>query len=234
MAELGPAARRVVEGLPVTVTFHRHPTARRYHLTLKRDGTFRCTIPRRGNRAEAEEFVWRNASWMAASLHRRASRPQPPTHWRLGTPVHVRGELVEIRHAADGPFLEVGPLRIPQPSAEETNLRPRIEQYLRQLATLELPALTRALAERHHLPLRSVQIRNQKTRWGSCSARKVISLNWRLIQLPPAMAEYVILHELAHLTFLNHSPDFWKEVGRLCPGYLAAEAWLDANTERFL
>jgi predicted metal-dependent hydrolase len=60
----------------------------------------------------------------------------------------------------------------------------------------------------------------------SCSRRGLISLNWRLIQTPDFVRDYVILHELAHLKHMNHSPRFWAEVARICPAYETAEEWL--------
>jgi predicted metal-dependent hydrolase len=105
---------------------------------------------------------------------------------------------------------------------------------LRVLARLELPPRTRELASLHQLTVKAVHVRNQRSRWGSCSGRKTISLNWRLIQLPPEISDYIILHELAHLTFLNHSERFWAEVARLCPDYSAAEHWLKTHGERLL
>jgi predicted metal-dependent hydrolase len=69
-------------------------------------------------------------------------------------------------------------------------------------------------------------VRNQKSRWGSCSRRGTISLNWRLIQTPEFVRDYIILHELAHRRQMNHSEKFWLEVERLFTDYLLAERWL--------
>ena len=69
-------------------------------------------------------------------------------------------------------------------------------------------------------------MRNQRSRWGSCSRRGTISLNWRLVQTPAYVRDYLVLHELAHLKEMNHSRRFWREVERLCPGFREAERWL--------
>jgi hypothetical protein len=73
-------------------------------------------------------------------------------------------------------------------------------------------------------------VRNQKSRWGSCSRRGTISLNWRLIQAPPFVCDYIILHELSHLKEMNHSARFWHEVERVCPDYKMAERWLKQHS----
>ena len=85
------------------------------------------------------------------------------------------------------------------------------------------------LVASHQLSIQRISIRNQRSRWGSCSRQGNISLNWRLIQFPPFVRDYIILHELAHLRQMNHSAKFWNEVARLCPRYPAAEKWLKAN-----
>ncbi len=71
-----------------------------------------------------------------------------------------------------------------------------------------------------------VKFKNQKTRWGSCSSKKIINLNWRLIAAPTEVIDYILIHELAHLAHMNHSSQFWSLVERHCPAYLDAEKWL--------
>lgn len=71
-----------------------------------------------------------------------------------------------------------------------------------------------------------ITIRDQKTRWGSCSSKGTLSFNWRLMLAPPAILDYVVVHELCHLTHMNHSPDFWRAVETVCPDYRSARKWL--------
>jgi predicted metal-dependent hydrolase len=79
--------------------------------------------------------------------------------------------------------------------------------------------------------VKRVTVRNQKTRWGSCSSRGTISLNWRLIQTPDFVRDYIILHELAHLRHMNHSARFWQEVKRLCPDLATAKQWIKVHRQ---
>ncbi len=72
---------------------------------------------------------------------------------------------------------------------------------------------------------RAIRIGNQKTLWGSCSARGVISLNWRLLAAPRPIFEYVVVHELCHLRERNHGPRFWRLVGNVLPDYRERRAW---------
>jgi predicted metal-dependent hydrolase len=118
-------------------------------------------------------------------------------------------------------------IRVPAAAAD---LRPAIERYLWRLATRELPPRVLEFAAQHELPVRRVSVRNQKSRWGSCSRRGTISLNWRLIQAPPFVRDYICLHELMHLREMNHSARFWREVERVCPDYETAERWLKQHS----
>ena len=87
------------------------------------------------------------------------------------------------------------------------------------------------LAALHGIEISRVSVRNQKSRWGSCSRKGTISLNWRLIQTPDFVRDYIILHELAHRKQMNHSDKFWMEVEQLCPDYLVSERWLKAHSK---
>ena len=75
----------------------------------------------------------------------------------------------------------------------------------------------------------SITIRDQKTRWGSCSGRGTLSFNWRLILAPPEILDYVVVHELCHLTHMNHSKEFWNLVGSVIPDYKVRRKWLKEN-----
>jgi predicted metal-dependent hydrolase len=110
-----------------------------------------------------------------------------------------------------------------------TRVPPEVEAHLRRQAARELPLRLSELAGTHGFAVKTVSVRNQRTRWGSCSPSGRISLNWRLIQLPPAVRDYVLLHELTHLRHLDHSARFWRELARLCPNHAEARTWLKSS-----
>ena len=89
---------------------------------------------------------------------------------------------------------------------------------LRARARRELPARLLELAARHGVTVSRVSIRNQRWRWGSCSPSGHICLNWRLLQVPDWVRDYVLVHELMHLKRMDHSPRFWELVAGACPG----------------
>jgi len=212
----------------------RNPRARRYLLRLRSDGTARVTIPRGGSRTEADSFIRRNHDWLHRQLENLHAKPRLPLAWHIGTEIYLRGEPVRIEaQNPDGASPGTVRLGTETLSVKDTqaNLRPAIERHLRALASRELPSRVAELAAQHQLKVLRVTVRNQRVRWGSCSRHGAISLNWRLIQLPQFVSDYIILHELAHLRELNHSHRFWAEVERLCPTYRDAEKWLKVNRQ---
>ena len=215
----------------VRLCFVRNRRARRYILRLRPDGTARVTVPRGGSLGEAKRFAERNVAWLEQQLLRQALRPRRPETWTAGTEIFFRGERVRLERGANG---EAGLVRLGSeavPVADATgDLRPIIERHLRRLAARELPVRVLELAALHHLPVQRVTVRNQRSRWGSCSRRGTISLNWRLVQIPGFVRDYLVLHELAHLKEMNHSSSFWSEVARLCPDFPQAERWLKQHS----
>ena len=207
----------------------RNPRARRYLLRLRSDGTARVTIPRGGSRIEANSFIERNRGWLQRQVEELHANPRLPLAWHPGTEIYLRGELVCIE-AGEAGEIRVGTERLTLKNAA-ADLRSAIERHLRAVASRELPVRVAELAAQYQLLVRRVTVRNQRVRWGSCSRHGAISLNWRLIQLPEFVSDYIILHELAHLRELNHSDRFWREVERLCPDYRAAEKWLKVNRQ---
>jgi predicted metal-dependent hydrolase len=215
----------------VKLCFVRNQRARRYILRLRPDCTARVTVPRGGSAAEAQRFAEKNVTWLEQQLLRQALRPQKPTAWSPGTEIYFRGELVRLVPGENG---EAGSIcfggeavRVMDAAGD---LRPAIERHLRKRAAQELPARVFELAALHQLPVRRVTVRNQRSRWGSCSRRGTISLNWRLVQTPISVRDYLVLHELAHLKEMNHSRRFWNEVERLCPAFREAERWLKQHS----
>ncbi len=219
-----------VAGKRVPLLLVRHARARRYVLRLRPDGTARVTVPRGGSLAEARRFANRNLAWLEAQLKRPPAQPLPQSKWRPGAEVLFRGELVRLEAEDNGANnIHLGSEKLTVVNLAD-DLRPAIEGHLRRLAERELPLRVMEFAARHQLTVRRVTVRNQRSRWGSCSRRATISLNWRLIQTPPFVRDYIVLHELMHLREMNHSARFWRQVELVCPDYRVAEQWLKQHS----
>lgn len=216
----------MVNGREFPVTLVRSRRARRYILRLRADGRARLTVPRHGSITEAWQFAQRNHAWLERQWQRLAARPVRSKEWLIGTELFFRGERVKIE--ADESVVRFGPESVAIKNAD-ADLRPAIEKHLRALASKELPPRTFEFAALHQLTVPKVTVRGQRSRWGSCSSKGVISLNWRLVQTPPFVRDYIILHELMHRRQMNHSARFWNEVARVCPDYGRAKLWLKEN-----
>ena len=221
----------------IPLLYRRNPLAKRYRLFVDRKGQPRVTIPKRGSQHEAERFAAQHRDWLLAQLTRFEARRERNQPWDHGTMILFRGVPTLLERATNEPHprLRLGTEMIPVPfSADQIDLRVIIETHLRRLAALELPARTLELAALHQCSVRTVSVRNQRSRWGSCSRRGAISLNWRLVQVPVEVRDYIILHELMHLREMNHSRHFWSHVATVCPGYKQCEAWLRAHSRTLL
>ncbi len=212
------------------VVFERSPRARNYRLTLRRDGTAVATIPVRGSEREALRFVEEHRDWLERARHRQKQRPRAAEVWAIGTRVLWRGELNEVRVATAGEkpqvCLAADVFRVPR---LEGDLRPTLEAHFARRAKVELPGRAWELAASTGVEVKFVTVRNQRSRWGSCSANGTISLNWRLVQTPEFVRDYIIYHELMHLREMNHSVRFWARVEEVCPGWREAEHWIKRN-----
>lgn len=208
------------------IVFSRHPRARRYVIRVRPDGSIRVTMPPRGTLRAARAFVASQERWIARQREAMGRRASSHT-WGHGTVVWLRGERVvlSVCMTAGHSVVVLGHERITVP-ADAASVKPAVQRHLRRIAAAELPLRLHELAAQHGLTVRRVSVRDQRSRWGSCSSRGTITLNWRLLQAPRAVSDYVLVHELMHLRQPNHSPRFWALVAAACPDWSASRAWL--------
>jgi predicted metal-dependent hydrolase len=182
---------------------------------------------------DIEAALTERAAWIVRSLAEWAARRRDvmPREWKSGAPILYRGrelalELFPSRHAAIVPDLFHLTVRHPEPhdavAVQESVLR-WLKDEAMALVAARVPAYAGRLARRDPV----VRLSNARSEWGSCNAKGEIRLNWRLVQLPPALAEYVVAHEVAHIVELNHSARFWAVVEALLPGHAALKRQLD-------
>jgi predicted metal-dependent hydrolase len=189
--------------------------------------------PRWATIREIEEALAERAGWIRRGLAEMSGRQRNvlPREWRTGAPILYQGRELA---------LAVYPAREPAIAADLINLNvrhphaadePRVAAYVgRWLKDEALRVLAPSVA---HFAARVVpappplKLSNARSEWGSCNHKGEIRLNWRLVLLPPALAAYVVAHEVAHLVELNHSPRFWAVVETLFPGHAAARGALE-------
>jgi predicted metal-dependent hydrolase len=219
-----------VQGIGAPVEVRRHPGARR--LTLRVSNTRRwvvVTLPEQCRMEEADRFLRSHIDWVRERL---GSVPEP-VPFSDGAMIPLRGSMHRLRFIGSGD----GGAVVRRPSAAGTGgtlvVSGRCEQAARRLADWllrEARADLEAAVARHARELgvrvRRVCLRDQTTRWGSCSANGVLSFSWRLILAPAHVLDYVAAHEVAHLREMNHGPKFWRLVARLMPELDSAKRWL--------
>ncbi len=213
------------------VRLRRHRQARRYTLRIQTaTREVILTIPPRGRLKDAREFAQKHGGWIAARLG-RLPKAAPFAH---GVMMPLRGVVHRITHR---PGLRGTVWTEADASGERLlcvtggapHIGRRIGDFLRREAKRELEAASRRFAADLGLTIQRVVVRDQSSRWGSCSTTGVLSFSWRLILAPGDVLDYLAAHEVAHLVEMNHSARFWRLVQRLCPDHECAKAWLDAH-----
>jgi hypothetical protein len=212
------------------VRVRRHRQARRY--TLRIHSATRevlLTMPRRGSLKQAREFAEKHGGWIAARLERL---PQlAPFANGMTLPLRGVDHRIEHRPGARGTVWleEAGGERLLCVAGQEAHIPRRVRDFLKREAKRDLDAASRSAAAALGVAVKRVAIRDQSSRWGSCSTTGVLSYSWRLILAPPFVLEYLAAHEVAHLVEMNHSRRFWRLVERICPHLPRAKTWLDVN-----
>lgn len=213
------------------VRMRRHRQARRY--TLRIHAVTReviLTMPPRGSVKEARAFAEKHGGWIAARLHRLP----PAKPFVDGIVVPLRGVDHRIVHrpgARGTVWTEKTPAgeRLLGVAGDAPHVDRRVRDFLQREARLDLQVASARAAERLGVTVKRISVRDQASRWGSCSTTGVLSYSWRLILAPPFVLDYLAIHEVAHLVEMNHSPRFWRLVEKLCPHTARAKAWLDGH-----
>jgi predicted metal-dependent hydrolase len=200
--------------------------ARRYIIRVRPDGSLRVTIPRGGSQRHAQVFLEEHRTW-AERERIRVLAMHAPARWMEGERILLKGREVPLTvvRKGDRAWLDLDGERL-RLREVPSDLRPAAEACLTRIARRELIPRLQELARVHDLAVARVVIRNQRSRWGSCARSGAIALNFRLIQTPNAVRDYVLIHELMHLRQQNHSQRFWRLVESACPDYRDAERWL--------
>ncbi|KQX38634.1 hypothetical protein ASD04_08220 [Devosia sp. Root436] len=230
-----PASTTIeIDGAPVTVTVRVNARARSYRLSIPHSGGPLLTLPPHGKWVEAEAFLARHRNWLAA----RIRRAPEATSFADGGTVPLRG----VDHRIVGTGRVRGRVEVAEMDGETVVLVPgdiahqarRLTDWLKEQAQADLAARTAIHAARLGVTVKSVRMRSQSSRWGSCSSSGNINYNWRLVLAPPFVLDYVAAHEVAHLVEMNHSAAFWATVKRTLPDMEKGRAWLKAHGRQLM
>jgi hypothetical protein len=212
------------------VRLRRHRRARRYTLRIHpSDREAILTMPPRGTIGDAKEFAQRHGAWIAARLG-RLPKAAP---FQSGTIVPLRGVDHKIVHRAGRGTVwtetrDSGE-RILCVAGDLEHTDRRVHDFLKREARHDLSKAAHHYAEALGVKVKRISIRDQSSRWGSCTSAGSLSFSWRLILAPAYVLDYLAAHEVGHLVEMNHSAKFWRVVGKACPQMERAKAWLDTH-----
>lgn len=190
--------------------------------------------PQRISHSRLEEMLLQKAGWIQKKMRQMAANKPAPMVWQDGTELYLLGEPITLRlqqatrrqRVAFADSVLRLELHAPNDSAV---IASKVMQWYKAAA---LPDFTRRLewfAARLGEKCPPLYLSSARQRWGSCNSKREIRINWRLLQAPPHIIDYVICHELAHLREMNHSARFWAVVAELYPDYRQAEQELRAR-----
>jgi predicted metal-dependent hydrolase len=216
-----------------------------YRLIRARRQSIGMQIDQRGLMVRAPRWVsirdielalCERARWVIESLAvwRRSEREALPSEWRAGAPLLYQGRPLTLalfpsrQQAIAADLLNLTVLH-PTPG-DQAEIGAAVCRWLKEQALALLVPRALHFARRLKTTPPAVKLSDARAQWGSCNERGEIRLNWRLVQLPPRLADYVVAHEVAHLVELNHSPRFWALVESLLPGHVERRRDLDALT----
>ena len=201
-------------------------------LIVKPDGSVLVRAPLRTPDALIQEFVEKNTGWIEKQQAKAlptlpaAHRQYVPGETFLYLGVPYRLEIVE-GHASREPLRLDGEFKLA--ASRQIQAALVFERWYRKRAKQIVPARVEFFARQYDFSYKRVGITSARTRWGSCSAAGSLSFSWRLILAPLAVVDYVVIHELVHTVFHNHSKQFWQSVETLLPDFQAHRRWLREN-----
>lgn len=212
------------EGLVI----RRNPRARRMILRILDNGQVTVTVPRFVSSRQVARFVAEHQEWITLQQNKTKKAQEALSVER--EELMLRGRTypfrLEIGRTKTAVEFDGKSILVRAPSESHEIVRPALEKWYKSEAKKYLPARAELLGDVMGVDIQNVSIRSQRSRWGSCSSRRNLSLNWRLIMAPDWVSDYVVYHELAHLRQLNHSSKFWAIVAEYVPNYKEAEKWL--------
>ena len=204
--------------------------ARHVSLKVSFQGTLEVVVPPGFDPQEIPDILERRRSWITKTLKRIEKQRDalPPEHvaekptnlvlqacaekWQI-LYKKARGTTVALTQSDPQELTLLGPFE------DAEACRDLLRRWLQRKARAELSPWLQRLSQRCDLAYSRMSVRGQTSRWGSCSSHQSISLNYKLLFLPPSLVDYVLIHELCHTVHMNHSKAFWQLVKQYCPEY---------------
>lgn len=186
---------------------------------------------------DAERLLLDHGDWVLEKKAKfdRYREETPERVFESGEEWPFLGELYELAiEQRSASQIDNDVIRLAAHHVEQTSVRQALKQFYRRKAREIIQETVDMYADEMEVEYDRLEIRNQRTKWGSCSSSGTLGINWRLIMAPMDILEYVVIHELAHLQEANHTKAFWSLVAEHDPGYMDHAEWLDENSTRLI
>lgn len=196
---------------------------RNYSLEINKEGKLIVRVPKNFTNNDLKKILEEKRQWIVSRYNLRNQKIDEAKKIKENK-VFYHGELIDIEYISLGQYLlkhENGKVYIDIEYKER--YKDILYNWLRINAKNYLTSKTIELANKYKFKINDIRVKEQKRRWGSCSNKKNINLNWRLIMANDRIIEYIIIHELSHTLELNHSDKFWKVVENILPNYREIE-----------
>jgi predicted metal-dependent hydrolase len=190
-----------------------------------------------GVEADPESLLRDHEDWVLEKKAKfdRYREEAPDRFFEEGETVPYRGEphelVVERRSSS---VVEDGMIRLAEHHVDQTSIQQALEKLYRRKAREQIEEHLEHYADAMGVEYDKLEVRNQRTKLGSCSSSGTLGINWRLVMAPPEILEYVVIHELAHLEEGNHTDDFWNLVAKYDADYTAHADWLEENSAQLI
>ena len=199
-------------------------------MEVRTDATLVVRAPRRMPLREIHRFISSHEEWIERKTAEAIHRPQPPLkEFREGEGFLVTGKTCHL-HIVSNATRDVDfDGRLVLSAKAVPCAREAITRWYRKQARILFTARVQHFAEVMRCQPVSIRITSPRRRWGSCGVYNSLNFNWRLIMAPPEIIDYVVVHELAHVRYKHHGPDFWDVVSKFHPDHRQAKRWLKDN-----
>lgn len=216
-----------VAGRLMPLTIKQHERATRITLRIEPGGrALKMTVPKGLAPREVNAFLDRHQGWLLTKLAKFST----DTGLRDSSEILFRGIKHRIEHTGSLRGLTEAVVVDGKPVLRVSGLPEhvgrRISTFLKKEARTDLERLSRMHAGSIKAPIRSISMKDTRSRWGSCSSEGNLSFSWRIVMAPPSVIDYLAAHEVAHLKEMNHGPHFWALCKKLCPHMEEAKSWL--------
>jgi predicted metal-dependent hydrolase len=188
--------------------------------------------PKRISQSQLESIIMQKADWIRRKLEAVSTNKIPEIQWQHGEQLLFLGNPIKLalEHNPRSKAVEYEPgvLQLAMPNHEPSLIARKVIQWYKKEAITDFTRRLEIFSSKLGVNFSSLALSNAASRWGTCNSKKEIRLNWRLLQAPPHIINYVVCHELAHIKEMNHSAKFWVIVESIFPDYKTAEKELKA------